>query len=174
MKAATDWKHLIRDVPDFPKPGILFKDITPILADAAAFGQVMDELEQAARPLKVQKIVAPEARGFIFAAPLAIRIGAGFVPVRKKKKLPYRTVSVSYDLEYGTDTVEMHEDAIQRGERVLILDDLLATGGTSAAIAQLVSNLGGAVVAFLFCLELTFLPGRKKLEPAKVITLHKI
>lgn len=169
-----NWKDLIRDIPDFPKPGILFKDITPILMDARAFGQVMDELEQAARPLKVQKIVAPEARGFIFAAPLAIRIGAGFVPVRKKKKLPYKTVSVSYELEYGTDTVEMHEDAVQKGERVLILDDLLATGGTSAAIAQLVAKLGGTVAAYIFCLELTFLPGRKKLEPAQVITLHKI
>lgn len=174
MKTATAWKELIRDVPDFPKPGILFKDITPILADARAFNQVMDELEEAARPLHVQKIVAPEARGFIFAAPLALRIGAGFVPVRKKKKLPYKTISVSYELEYGTDTVEIHADAIQKGERVLILDDLLATGGTSAAIAKLVEKLGGDVAAYLFCLELTFLPGRKKLEPAKVITLHKI
>lgn len=174
MKATTDWKDLIRDIPDFPKPGILFKDITPILADARAFNQVMDELEEAAKPLKIQKIVAPEARGFIFGAPLALRLGAGFVPVRKKKKLPYKTIAVTYDLEYGTDTVEMHEDAIQKGERVLILDDLLATGGTSLAIAKLVSKLGGAVSAFLFCLELTFLPGRKKLEPTKVITLHKI
>ncbi|MBI4178709.1 adenine phosphoribosyltransferase, partial [bacterium] len=106
--------------------------------------------------------------------PLALRIGAGFVPVRKKKKLPYKTVSVSYELEYGADTVEMHEDAIRKGERVLILDDLLATGGTSAAIAQLVAKLGGQVAAFLFCLELTFLPGRKKLEPTQVLTLHKI
>ncbi len=174
MKTAVDWKELIRDVPDFPKPGILFKDITPILADARAFQQVMDELEEAARPLRVQKIVAPEARGFIFAAPLALRLGAGFVPVRKKKKLPYKTVSVSYELEYGTDTVEMHEDSVNKGQRVLILDDLLATGGTSAAIAQLVGRLGGDVAAFLFCLELTFLPGRKRLEPVQVITLHKI
>ncbi|MBI4178033.1 adenine phosphoribosyltransferase, partial [bacterium] len=118
MKTTADWKKLIRDVPDFPKPGILFKDITPILADPNAFGRVVDELEAAARPLNVQKIVAPEARGFIFGAPLALRIGAGFVPVRKKKKLPYKTVAVSYELEYGTDTVEMHEDAIRKGERV--------------------------------------------------------
>ena len=170
----TDWTKLIRDIPDFPKPGILFNDITPILADPAAFRQVVDQLEAAARPLNVQKIVAPEARGFIFAAPLALRIGAGMAPVRKKKKLPYKTVSVSYELEYGTDTIEMHEDAVRKGERVLILDDLLATGGTSAAIAELVRKLGGAVVAYLFCLELTFLPGRKRLEPVEVIALHKI
>lgn len=174
MSATNDWKKLIRDVPDFPKAGILFKDITPILADAGAFGRLMDELEAAVRPLKPTKIVAPEARGFIFAAPLALRLGAGFVPVRKKKKLPYKTVSVSYELEYGTDTVEMHEDAIRKDETVVILDDLLATGGTSAAIAQLVRKLGGKVAAFVFCIELTFLPGRKRLEPESVITLHKI
>ncbi len=169
-----NWKSLIRDVPDFPKPGILFKDITPILADAAAFGRLLDELETVLRPLHPQKIAAPEARGFIFAAPLAIRLGAGFVPVRKKNKLPYKTISVTYDLEYGTDTIEMHEDAVQKGERVLILDDLLATGGTAAAISQLVQKLGGLVVAHAFCIELTFLNGRKKIEPPQVISLHKI
>lgn len=157
-----DLKSCIREVPDFPKKGIGFKDITTLVKDAAAFKQ---SLEQLAAPYKgegVTKVVGAESRGFIFGAPVAVMLGAGFVPVRKPKKLPAATLAVSYELEYGTDTVEMHRDAIQPGDRVLIIDDLLATGGTAAAMVTLVERAGGTIVGISFLVELTFLKGRAK------------
>lgn len=171
LAAVSNWVELIRDVPDFPKKGIIFKDITPVLGDAEAFRSVLNDMEKIACKLKPDMIVGPEARGFIFGCPLAVKLGAGFAPVRKKGKLPWKTIQASYELEYGTDTIEMHEDAIKRGQRVLIVDDLLATGGTAAAIAELIHKLGGEVVGYLFCIELAFIPGRKKLAPAPVHSL---
>lgn len=157
-----DLKSCIREVPDFPKKGIGFKDITTLVKDPVAFKQ---SLEQLAAPYKgegVTKVVGAESRGFIFGAPVAVILGAGFVPVRKPKKLPAPTLAVSYELEYGTDTVEMHRDAIQPGDRVLIVDDLLATGGTAAAMVTLVERAGGTIVGIAFVVELTFLKGRAK------------
>jgi len=160
MVTLTDF---IRDVPDFPKQGILFKDITTLLHDAAAFRQTIDELAARCRDYGATKIVGIESRGFIFAAPLADRLGAGFVPARKLGRLPADTVRAEYALEYGTNTVEMHRDAIEPGERVLIVDDLLATGGTCRASIDLVEQLGGVVVGCAFLIELTFLEGRAAL-----------
>jgi len=164
-------KRLIRRVPGFPKPGIVFRDITPLLGDPDGFRLTIHALADAARPLSPEVIAAPEARGFLFAAPLAVRLGIGLVPVRKPKKLPWQTVSATYDLEYGTDTVAMHRDAIRRGQRVLLVDDLLATGGTIAACAELVEKLGGIVAGFAFVVELAFLGGRKKLGGREAISL---
>ena len=154
----------IRDIPDFPKPGILFKDITPILADPKLFDRVIDWMADVVRHYGAVRIVGMESRGFIFGAPLAPRVNAGFVPARKPGKLPYEVVSVSYDLEYGSATLEMHSDAIQPGERVVIVDDLLATGGTAAATLELVRKLGGVPVACVFVVDLTFLDGAKRLD----------
>lgn len=154
----------IRDIPDFPKQGILFKDITTLLSDAAAFRQALDELEARCRAYGATKVLGIESRGFIFAAPLADRLGAGFIPVRKLGRLPAETVHAEYALEYGTNTVEMHRDAIAPGERVLIVDDLLATGGTCRAAIELVEQLDGVVVACAFLVELAFLNGRALLE----------
>ena len=157
-------KKVIRDVPDFPKKGIVFKDITTLLKDARAFREAMDlfaDLCQRARP---DKIVAIESRGFILGSVLADRLGAGFVPVRKKGKLPAGRLSQTYDLEYGTDCVEIHEDALQRGERALVVDDVIATGGTARAAGQLVAQLGAELAGYAFLVELTFLGGREKLE----------
>ncbi|MDF1563489.1 MAG: adenine phosphoribosyltransferase [Deltaproteobacteria bacterium] len=159
----SDFKDLIRDVPDFPKPGILFKDITPVLGDPEAFGQVIDRLADLVKDRKIDKVAGMEARGFIFGSVLALRLGVGFIPVRKKGKLPAASVSVTYDLEYGTDTLEMHEDALAEGETVLVVDDLLATGGTAAATGELIAKAGGKVDSYLFVIELDFLEGRKKL-----------
>ncbi len=154
----------IRNVPDFPKPGIQFKDITTLWKDPKAFKESIDMLYQRYRDKKIDKVVGAESRGFIVASPLAYLLKAGFVPVRKKGKLPYKKIEVTYNLEYGTDTVEMHEDAISSGENVLIVDDLLATGGTVGAIIELVNKLGGNIVEAAFIVELDFLKGREKLN----------
>jgi adenine phosphoribosyltransferase len=167
----TTLAELIRDIPDFPKPGILFKDITTLLKDGPAFRQTIDELEARCREYGATKIIGIESRGFIFAAPLAERLGAGFVPVRKLGRLPAQTVRAEYALEYGTNTVEMHRDAIAAGERVLIVDDLLATGGTCRASIELVESLGGVVAGCVFLAELTFLNGRQALAGYDIQTL---
>ena len=159
---------LIRDVPDFPKPGILFKDITTLLEDADGLALAIDLLVAAVGGEAVDRVVAMESRGFIFGVPLALRLGAGFVPIRKPGKLPAETVAASYELEYGTDRLEIHKDSIAAGSRVLVVDDLLATGGTAEAAVRLVTGLGGEVVAALFLVELGFLEGRKRLEGVRV------
>ena len=164
-------KKLIREVPDFPKPGILFYDITTLLKDREGFRDVIDGLRRHYRNANVDTVLGIEARGFIFAPALAYALGAGFVPIRKPKKLPAECVSVTYDLEYGSDTLEMHKDAIGQGHRVLIVDDLLATGGTAAATARMVGNVGGSVAGIGFVVELTFLNGRQKLSGLDVFSL---
>ncbi len=160
----------IRDVPDFPKPGILFKDITPLLADATAFRLSIQLLAERVAPLRPTMIVGVESRGFIFAAPVAERLGLGFVPVRKPGKLPYRRVTESYALEYGSGTLEIHEDAVAE-QRVVIIDDVLATGGTAAGAARLCQKQGAEVLGFGFVLELSFLGGRAPLSGHPVVTL---
>src|SRR5580693_6569743 len=157
-------KLLIREVPDFPKPGILFYDITTLLKDKAGLRGVIDAFCDHYRDAQVDMVLGIEARGFIFAPALAYALGAGFVPVRKPKKLPFDRVSVSYELEYGTDSLEIHKDAIEKGHTVLIVDDLLATGGTAAAVTRLVEQVGGKVAGIGFVIELSFLNGRRKLE----------
>lgn len=166
-------KKYIRDVPDFPKPGILFKDITPILQNGEIFKQVVDQLAERYRSQSIDRIVGIESRGFIFGAPLAYALKKGFALVRKRGKLPWKTVRWDYELEYGTDTIEMHADAIQPGEKVLIVDDLLATGGTALATSQLVEKMGGKIIECAFVVELEFLNGRKKLENKEVFSLLK-
>lgn len=166
-----DLKKLIREIPDYPKPGILFYDLTTLLKDKSGFRKLVDELCDHYADRKVDIVVGIEARGFIFAPALAYRLGAGFVPVRKPKKLPGKTASVCYQLEYGTDTLEIHEDAIRPGQSVIISDDLLATGGTAAATVQLVKKLGGTVQGAAFAVELTFLNGRSKLPGLDVFSL---
>lgn len=161
----------IRDVPDFPKPGILFKDITPVLSDPALFRIAVAHFVAACRELAVGKVVAIDARGFIFGAAVAHELGVGFVPVRKKGKLPYRCESAAYQLEYGEATVEMHNDAIAPGERVVLIDDLLATGGTAAASMELIRRAGGNLVEVMFLIELAFLGGRKALGNAPILAL---
>jgi len=160
--------NAVRDVPDFPKPGILFKDITPLLSDGALFKEAIDLFLDACKPLRPDKIVGIDARGFMFGSAVAYELGAGFVPVRKKGKLPYQTKEASYTLEYGEATVEMHIDAIAPGERIVLVDDLLATGGTSAAAARLITQAGGHLVEAQFLIELAFLSGRRHLEPVPV------
>jgi adenine phosphoribosyltransferase len=164
-------KQLIREVPGFPKPGILFYDITTLLKNPAGLRGVIDGLKDHYSGVQVDTVVGIEARGFIFAPALAYAIGAGFVPVRKPKKLPAAVASVTYDLEYGSDSLEMHRDALDEGKRVLIVDDLLATGGTAAAAARMVTELGGTVVGIGFVVELTFLRGRQKLSGYDVFSL---
>jgi adenine phosphoribosyltransferase len=164
-------RRKIRDVPDFPKKGIVFKDITPVLSDAATFRRVVDTMAERHRGDRVSKVVGIESRGFIFAAPLAVALGAGLVIVRKPGKLPWRTVRETYALEYGEDVLEMHLDAIEPGERVLVVDDVLATGGTADAVGRLVTRQGGELVGFTFLLELGFLHGARRLGPAKVHAL---
>ena len=166
-----DLKKLIREVPDFPKPGILFYDITTLLKDSAGFAGVIDGLKSHYSGARVDLVLGIEARGFIFAPALAYALHAGFVPIRKPGKLPAATVSASYDLEYGKDSLEMHKDAVQPGSRVLIVDDLLATGGTAAAAARLVREAGGTVAGMGFVVELTFLSGRAKLPEYDVFSL---
>ena len=166
-------KRLIREVPDFPKPGINFYDITTLLKHPEGLRRTVDALAAQFAGEKVDAIVGIEARGFIFAPALAYHMGAGFVPVRKPKKLPAERASVSYDLEYGQDTLEIHRDAIGNSHRVIIADDLLATGGTAKAVCNLVEGLGGTVAGLVFVVELEFLPGRKKLEGYDVRSLIK-
>ena len=166
-----DLKKLIREVPDYPKPGILYYDLTTILKDKQGFHNLVDQLCAHYDGRKIDVVAGIEARGFIFAPALAYRLGAGFVPVRKPKKLPAKTRAVSYALEYGTDSLELHEDAITPGDRVIICDDLLATGGTAAAAAKLVQELGGKVEGLAFAVELTFLNGRKKIAGFDVFAL---
>jgi adenine phosphoribosyltransferase len=159
-----DWlKDHIRDIPDFPTPGVVFKDLTPLLAHPQAFASAMKALALPFETAGITKVVGIEARGFIVAAPVAVTLAAGFVPVRKKGKLPWRTEEASYALEYGTDTLEIHADAVARGDRVLIVDDVIATGGTAAATVELVRRLGGEVVGLGFLAELEFLGGRQRL-----------
>jgi adenine phosphoribosyltransferase len=166
-----DLKKLIREVPDFPKPGILFYDITTLLKDKCGFRAVIDALKHHYRDAQVDTVLGIEARGFIFAPALAYALGAGFVPVRKPRKLPSECVSVTYDLEYGTDSLEMHKDAIDHGHRVLIMDDLLATGGTAAAAARIVESVGGSVAGIGVVIELSFLQGRQRLAGFDVFSL---
>ncbi len=161
----------IRTVPDFPKKGIMFRDITTLLKDGPAFARAVDLLEEQYRQSRVEKVAAVESRGFILGAPLALRLGAGFVPIRKPGKLPAPVAREDYALEYGTDAIEVHRDALRPGERVLLHDDLLATGGTMAAACRLVSALGGTVVGISFLIELSFLKGRAKLAPYEVFSL---
>jgi adenine phosphoribosyltransferase len=163
----------VRDVPDFPKPGIVFKDITPILADPTLFKESVDLFIQACAEQNVQKIVGIDARGFLFGAAAAYQLGTGFVPMRKKGKLPYRTAGMAYTLEYGEAEMELHVDAISPGERVVLVDDLLATGGTSSAAAKLIQAMGGVLVSAMFLIELEFLDGRKELGGANVLSFLK-
>jgi adenine phosphoribosyltransferase len=165
MPADTDLlRSRIRDIPDFPKPGIVFKDITPLLLDPRALDLAVDGLAELVRGLELDYIVAAEARGFILGAALARELGVGFIPARKPGKLPHDTVSAEYILEYGIDALEVHADALAHGERVLVHDDLLATGGTARALCELVERLGGRVMACAFLVELAFLRGRERLE----------
>jgi adenine phosphoribosyltransferase len=164
-------KQLIREIPDFPKPGILFYDITTLLKDKQGLKGTIDALKSHYEGAQVDVVIGVEARGFIFAPALAYALGAGFVPVRKPKKLPSICASISYDLEYGSDTLEVHKDAISPGSKVLIVDDLLATGGTAAAVTRLVEQLGGTVAGLGFVLELTFLGGREKLNGYETFSL---
>ena len=157
-------RDYIRDIPDYPKEGIVFFDITPMLSDPVAFRYTVDQLAERFSDTGATKIVAAEARGFIFGAPLAYKMGIGFVPVRKPGKLPYKTRQVTYDLEYGTDTLCMHEDALAQDEKVLVIDDLLATGGTMGGVFELVKNAGGDIVGVGFVIQLGFLNGSKLVE----------
>jgi adenine phosphoribosyltransferase len=161
----------IREIPDFPKPGILFYDITPLLADPAAFHQTIRCLAEPFQGKKVDVVAAAEARGFIFAAPLALQLNASLVPIRKPGKLPYSTLSYSYELEYGTDTLQIHSDAVPAGSNVLVVDDLLATGGTVDACCKLVESAGGKVVGCTFVIELTGLGGREKISRYEPVSL---
>ena len=166
-----DLRDRVRDVPDFPKPGIIFKDLMPLVADATYFRETIDRLEQLARPLEPDIILGAEARGFIFGGALADRLHCGFVPARKPGKLPWEKIRATYELEYGSDSLEIHADAFEKGARVIVLDDVLATGGTAQAKVELVESLGGEVVGALFVIELAFLNGRDKLPGTDVHAL---
>jgi adenine phosphoribosyltransferase len=166
-----DFKPYIRVIPDFPQPGIRFKDITTLLKDGAAYKAAIDELSAFARELQAEVIAGPEARGFVVGAPLSYSLGLGFVPVRKSGKLPYESIKADYSLEYGKDALAVHVDAIQPGQRVLIADDLLATGGTITTTVKLIEQLGGQVVGAAFLIELTYLEGRQKLGDIPVKAL---
>ncbi|RKH00012.1 adenine phosphoribosyltransferase [Corallococcus praedator] len=167
----SDLQAVLRDVPDFPKPGIVFKDITPMLADPRLYGRVVNAMSAPFRGKHITKVVGVESRGFLLGAPMALALDAGFVPARKPGKLPHRRIIERYSLEYGADGVEMHEDAILKDERILVVDDVLATGGTADATARLVSRLGGQLVGFSFLITLDFLEGAKRLGPDKVTSL---
>ena len=164
----------IRDIPDFPKPGIVFKDITPLLSNPRAFSACLSLLHEGVESVDADIVVGLESRGFIFGAALSAKLEKPFVPARKPGKLPYKKVSVEYQLEYGTDTLEMHEDAIPKGARALIVDDLIATGGTAWAAQELVKTLGGHVAGFAFVIELAFLRGRERLEGAPITSLYVV
>lgn len=159
----TDLAALIRDVPDYPKPGILFKDITPLLADPAGLSLAVEHLAQPFRRMNIDKVVGAESRGFIFGTAIAQSLCAGFVPIRKPGKLPRETISEKYELEYGVDEMQIHKDAVAKGERVLLVDDLLATGGTAAACCKLLASLGAEIAGVAFLIELTFLKGRQRI-----------
>ena len=171
MSQSLDLKQYIRSIPDFPKPGIMFRDITPLLAAPAAFGRSIDAFAERFADSRPTVILGAESRGFIFAAPLALKLGASFVPVRKPGKLPYQTRRLNYELEYGTDGLEMHIDAVPPGSRVLLIDDLLATGGTIDACVKLVEQSDAEVIGLGFLVELTFLNGRQKLADRDVFSL---
>lgn len=166
-----DLTKFIRDIPDFPKPGIVFKDITPLLASPEAFRETIRQMAEHYRGQKIDAVVAAEARGFIFAAPLALELNAGFVPIRKPGKLPFSTHAFNYELEYGSDTLEIHIDGVSPGQNVLMVDDLLATGGTIAACCNLVEKLGANVVGCCFLIHLAFLSGAQKIAPREVFSL---
>jgi adenine phosphoribosyltransferase len=168
---ALDLTKYIRDIPNFPKPGILFKDITPLLANPQAFQEAIRRMADHYRGRKIDAVVAAEARGFIFAAPLALELGAGFVPIRKPGKLPFDTHAFHYELEYGSDTLEIHIDGVSAGQNVLMVDDLLATGGTIAACCNLVEKLGANVAGCCFLIDLVFLNGAKKIAPRDIFSL---
>jgi adenine phosphoribosyltransferase len=169
--STVDLRKLIRDIPDFPRPGIVFRDITPLLLAPAGLDAAVSGLAGLVAPLSVDLVVAAEARGFILGGALARQLGAGFVPARKPGKLPHETVSAEYALEYGIDALEVHADALAGGARVLVHDDLLATGGTARALCDLVAGLGGAIVGCVFLIELSFLDGRRRLAPNPVHAL---
>jgi len=173
MIKAMDLKKYIRDIPDFPKPGILFKDITTLLKDKNAFKTAVSALADRYKDKKIDVVVAVEARGFILGGAIAHKLGVAFVPVRKKGKLPWKTRSATYQLEYGTDTLEIHHDAIEPGDKVLIIDDLLATGGTVKAVTDLVKQLEGKITGIAFLVELTFLKGKEKLKDYPIFSLIK-
>ena len=166
-------KAFVRDIPDFPKKGIIFKDITTLLKDKGALRQTVDSIANEFKNKKIDYVLSVEARGFIFGAAVAYKLGVGIVPVRKKGKLPYKTHAVTYDLEYGKDTLEIHQDAFNKGARILIVDDLLATGGTMQAVTALVEKMGGEIVGIAFVIELIPLKGREKLKPYPVTSLIK-
>jgi adenine phosphoribosyltransferase len=172
MAGDTSWiAELIRDIPDYPQPGVTFRDITPLLADAEAFARAVNELVERFENVNVDHVIGIEARGFILAAPVAYRIGAGFVPVRKSGKLPWAVAREEYQLEYGTDKLEIHRDAIHPRERILVVDDVLATGGTASAAGRLIETLGGIIVGFGFLIELSELHGRARLGEHRVESL---
>lgn len=166
-----DLKTKIRDIPDFPKPGIVFKDITPLLKDGVALAQCIDQLVEHYRGQKIDYIAASESRGFIFGAMVAQKLGCGLIPIRKPNKLPFKTIREDYKLEYGTDGLEIHTDAIAPGDKVLLVDDLLATGGTALASARLIERLGGDLISIAFVIELGFLNGRSKLQNYEIFSL---
>jgi adenine phosphoribosyltransferase len=171
MNAAIDLKKYVRDIPDFPKPGILFRDITPLLASPDALRETVARLAAPFRNQGITTVVAAEARGFIFAAPLALELNIGFVPIRKPGKLPYDTHSFDYDLEYGKDTLQMHVDGVNAGDKVLVVDDLLATGGTVGACIKLLERVGAEVAGCAFVIELSGLGGAEKIRPHRVVSL---
>ncbi len=168
-----DLKKIIRDIPDFPKEGILFRDITTLLKDASAFKESIKQMADAFRSANITKVCGIESRGFIFGAPLALELNAGFVPIRKDGKLPWTKMSQEYSLEYGKDKIEVHVDAVEKGERVLIVDDLIATGGTAGACVELVKRMGGTISGLVFLIELEFLKGRDVFKDYDVVSLVK-
>jgi adenine phosphoribosyltransferase len=170
-RVIDELQRTIRDVNNFPKPGIVFKDVTPVLLEPALFGETVELMAEPFRSARVNRVVSIESRGFLFGAPIALALGAGVVPIRKPGKLPAATQRVEYALEYGTDALEMHHDAVQAGDRVLVVDDVLATGGTANAAAQLVAGTGASVVGFSFLIELDFLKGRERLQGRHVEAL---
>jgi adenine phosphoribosyltransferase len=171
MEAKMDYKKYIREVPDFPKRGILFYDITTLLMEPAVLKNIIADMAERTKGMKITKVAAVESRGFIFGVPLALMLGVPFIPIRKPGKLPYKTKRHEYTLEYGKDSVEIHEDAISKGDQILLVDDLLATGGTIQASADLVKECGGSVAGMMFVIELNFLKGRDKLKGYKVESL---
>ncbi len=171
--AISRLRDAVRDIPDFPKSGIVFKDITPVLKDGALFRDAIDLFLQRCRPQLIDKIVGIDARGFLFGSAVAYELGVGFVPLRKKGRLPYKTESARYSLEYGEAEMELHIDAIERGEKIVLIDDLLATGGTSASAAALIRKVGGELLEAIFLIELEFLQGRKKLEGTPITSFLK-